>query len=220
MLRQAAWVARAAFSVGMVATPVIIHLAIVNGHATTLIVALPIFQVMIIGWALTARRRAWAISLMIVLALSVLAFFTTHRSGFDTKIFPLLPHSLAYFGLLFGFAWSLRPGGEALLTRIATRIRGSLPAELRLYSRRVTFAWCVFFAAQLVLSWTLYLWAPYEVWSFFVNVLNAPLVVVMFGGEYLFRLFCFPQYRHYSLSDMMRVFQKAGEPRPRQADSV
>lgn len=220
MLRQATWVARAAFAACMLAMPVIIHLAIVKDHWTTLIVVLPIVQVLIIGWALTARRRAWAISLTVVLAVSLFAFFSTHKADFDAKIFPVLPHALAYLGLLFGFAWSLRPGHEAVLTRVATRIRGPLPAELKLYSRRVTFAWCIFFASQLVLSLTLFLWAPFEVWSFFVNVLNAPLVALMFGGEYLFRLIRLPKYRHDSLSDMMRVFQKAGEARPRQADSV
>lgn len=220
MLHRAAWVGKAIILACMVAAPLLIHAAIVTDRWTSLIVVLPLVQLLIVGVAAFLRRSIWMMSLSVAAAASGLVFIWMHTAGTNVKIFPALPHAFAYLTLLFGFAWSLLAGQEAVLTRIATRIRGPLQPELRLYSRRVTFVWCIFFAAQLVGSFTLFIWAPAEVWSFFVNVLNLPLVLLMFGAEYLYRLIRFPEYRHDSFSDMMRVFTKAREGGPRQVDSV
>ncbi len=51
----------------------------------------------------------------------------------------------------------------------------------------MTKAWCIFFAGQIAMSATLFLFAPHAVWSLFVNVLDAPMVLLMFIGEYAVR---------------------------------
>jgi len=76
------------------------------------------------------------------------------------------------------------------------------------YTRRVTWAWCWFFLAQLVGSFTLLLLAPLSVWSLFVNVCNLPLIGVMLCAEYVYR-----QWRHAAqpperLFDMVRIVRQ------------
>jgi uncharacterized membrane protein len=105
-----------------------------------------------------------------------------------------------YASLLTTFGLTLRPGHEPLITGMARRLHGDLEDELVHYTRNVTTAWTVFFAMQLVLSVTLFCFAPLVVWSFFVNILDIPLVVTMFAAEYAIRLRCLRNPPRHSLS--------------------
>jgi uncharacterized membrane protein len=99
-----------------------------------------------------------------------------------------LTHWSIYTSLLAVFALTLRPGREPLITGMARRMHGGLDAELAAYTRKVTIAWSLFFASQLALSVALFCFAPLVVWSFFVNILDIPLVAAMFAAEYAVRL--------------------------------
>jgi uncharacterized membrane protein len=98
-----------------------------------------------------------------------------------------LTHWSIYAALLSGFALTLRPGHEPLITAMARRMHGLTP-EMVGYTRKVTIAWSLFFAAQLATSVALFCFAPLTVWSFFVNILDIPLVALMFVAEYAVRL--------------------------------
>jgi uncharacterized membrane protein len=99
-----------------------------------------------------------------------------------------LAHWSLYTSLLAGFALTLRPGHTALITTLARQLHGDIPEELAAYTRKVTIAWSGFFALQLLTSITLFCFAPLVVWSFFVNVLDLPLVAAMFAAEYAVRV--------------------------------
>src|SRR5258708_9875495 len=58
-----------------------------------------------------------------------------------------LPHATIYLALLATFAATLRPPRHALVTALARKMYGAIPQEMARYTRRVTRAWCVFFAA-------------------------------------------------------------------------
>jgi len=99
-----------------------------------------------------------------------------------------LPHFSANLFLLWFFARTLRAGREPLVTRIALRLEGgALPEVMRGYTRRVTIAWSVFFAAQLVASLLLYAFASRTVWSLFINIVSSLLIPTMFVAEYGWR---------------------------------
>ncbi|MDE2513521.1 MAG: hypothetical protein KGL22_05395, partial [Alphaproteobacteria bacterium] len=85
--------------------------------------------------------------------------------------------------------------------------------ELVVYTRRVTWAWCGFFAVQLTTSVTLFLFAPLVVWSFFVNVLDIPLVAAMFGAEYLCRIHCLRDPPRHSLAAILAMITDVRKPR-------
>lgn len=204
----------------MAATPFLLHAAIVGRRWPVLLVGIPLLQLLVIGLPMLARKPAGARSLAIVWAILMAALGWGYFEGLSPVAATGIPHALANSILLVTFAASLAPGREAILTGIARRIRGPLPDELILYSRRVTLAWCFFFGAQLIISLGLFLFAPVEVWSFFINVLNLPLIIAMFVIEYCCRLILYPHYRHDRISDIMRLFAKSAEHDARQVDSV
>ena len=123
-----------------------------------------------------------------------------------------LPHAGVCALLLWWFGRTLRGGREPLITGVARRVHGTLSAPIEAYTRQVTVAWCVFFAAQIAISATLFLVAPLEAWSLFVNVLNFPLIVLMFAGEYLVRTLLHPEHPRASIVATLRAFISADPP--------
>lgn len=99
-----------------------------------------------------------------------------------------LTHWAIYTTLLATFALTLRPGHDPLICAMARRLHGPISAELERYTRAVTIYWTGFFAVQLLTSILLFIFAPLVVWSFFVNILDLPLVAIAFAAEYLLRL--------------------------------
>jgi hypothetical protein len=141
--------------------------------------------------------------------LSLLVLF---RASFITVA--AVAHWAIYAGLLTTFAVTLRPGREALLTFMARKLHGTISEEVRIYTRRVTYVWCGFFATQLATSVILFFFAPLVVWSFFVNVLDAPLVAAMFIAEYIFRLHYLkdpPRHSFSAILSMIADVRKARE---------
>lgn len=154
----------------------------------------------------------------LVLGVGLLALVLRHYGGGVLIASTGVPHALAYTAMLIIFARSLTGGQESVITSLALRMRGPLNPVVLRYTRRVTLAWCVFFAAQLVTSLTLFLWAPVAVWSMFINVANFPLVLVMFMLEYAYRLVRYPAGTRDSFSDLFKVVGAGKETVIRHAD--
>jgi uncharacterized membrane protein len=175
-------------------------------------------QVGAIAWlttgSLLARYRAIA---AVAAAAAVLAAML--GSGLPARSFGMamggLCHAAAYTGLLVWFAASLRPGREPVVTQFARQMRQTMPAAVVRYTRRVTIAWCIFFAAQIGTSAVLLATAPPPVfssgvfssgvlssaaWSSFVNLWSLPLVAAMFLMEYGCRVVLF---RHESRTGLI-----------------
>lgn len=119
-----------------------------------------------------------------------------------------LPHAVCYVFLLWIFGRTLRPGSEALITGLARRVHGHLPPHLESYTRRLTLAWCIFFALQLAASALLLALAPLDAWSLFVNVLNVPLIAAMFVADYVYRLLRYPSGPHASIAQAIAAFAR------------
>jgi uncharacterized membrane protein len=122
----------------------------------------------------------------------------------------LLPQLGVYLFLLWLFGRTLMPGREALVTRLARSVHGTLPKEIERYSRHVTMAWCLFFAGMALTSLLLFVLAPLAAWSVFANLLNVPLVVAMFLAEYLYRILRYPNFSHASIRSSLQAFHKLG----------
>jgi uncharacterized membrane protein len=118
------------------------------------------------------------ISLVALLGAAVLS----HR-----QVLAALP-SVALNLMLSGvFAVTLWRGQTPLIVRIAELDSEAPAPEFARYLRALTQAWAIFFAAMAGLSLLLMLYAPFEWWSLFVNVLSWPLIGVMFAAEWLVR---------------------------------
>ncbi len=142
--------------------------------------------------ALLLRARQWALLLCAAVVAAV----------WLPNLRELLTHNLAwvYFAqdsalnialcLLFGR--TLRQGRVPLCSRIACALHAHPSAHLLRYTRRVTVAWTIFFAAVVLLSTLLFFFAERMVWSSFANLLYWPLLIAMFALEYVARQFALP----------------------------
>jgi uncharacterized membrane protein len=109
------------------------------------------------------------------------------------QVLAALP-SIALNLMLAGlFGATLRAGETPLIVRIAELDDGVLAPEFVRYLRALTQAWAIFFITMAGLSLVLMLYAPFEWWSLFVNVLSWPLVGMMFAVEWMVRRFGFKE---------------------------
>lgn len=143
--------------------------------------------------ALIVRSRAaLLVGLLLVAVLG--AAWLSHQ-----QIFAALPSVTLNLMLASVFAVTLRRGETPLIVRIAEfgavraiegTVRGTdgaLPPEFVRYLRALTCAWMIFFVTMAAMSLVLMLYAPFEWWSLFVNVLMWPLVALMFTAEWVVR---------------------------------
>ncbi|WP_018911905.1 hypothetical protein [Thiomonas sp. FB-6] len=93
--------------------------------------------------------------------------------------------SMLVLGMVFGN--TLRPGRTALVTRFAAARQPSMSPRLLRYTRGVTAAWTVFFAAMAAASLLLFTLGPLRDWAWFASVGTPLLVACMFVLEYLAR---------------------------------
>ena len=117
----------------------------------------------------------------------------------------LIQQAGAYGLLGLSFGRSLGRQRVPLCTRFATLVHGPLSAAAARYTRSVTVAWTVFFAAMTAALLLLYVAAPLAVWSAFANFCAAPLVALMFVGEYLVRHRVLPDMQHASFLETLRA---------------
>jgi uncharacterized membrane protein len=142
------------------------------------------------------------VGIVLVVAAATL-FLPGLTSGYAGLAITGSSHASAYLCLFGWFAGSLRAGREPVVTSLARRIRASMPDKVVQYTRRVTIAWCVFFAAQIAISAALLLLAPRSSWFLFVTALNLPLLATMTGAEFGCRCWLF---RHESRTSLLGTF--------------
>ena len=156
--------------------------------------------------------RSWRgrLGLTALILAAVVGWIVWGAASANPALVYLLPHGGAYLFMLWLFGRTMMPGREALITRLARHVHGTLPEDIERYTRQVTTAWCLFFAGMALTSLMLFLLAPLAIWSVFANLLNVPLVVAMFLAEYLYRILRYPNFSHASIRSTIRAFQKHG----------
>jgi uncharacterized membrane protein len=204
---------RIAVLVAAAASPVASHVALLTGHGVGVAVSLGVLQAVAVGVVIASiggagRHRGLAV-LASACMLAVLAFGLLRSPALGLRLAAGSSHALLYSALLVMFAATLLPGRTDVVTRLARRLNPNFHAGMRSYTRRVTIAWCIFFAGQLVISALLLGFAPARWWLLFVNALNVPLVVAMFLGEYAIRRHIFPGAQSTNLATMIRGFRRS-----------
>lgn len=192
------------------AAPVANHIVVITGHGVAVAVTLAVLQAIAVGVIIAGvggagRRRRLAV-LASVSMLAILALGLLRSPAFGLRLAAGASHALLYVSLLAVFAATLLPGRTPLITLIAQRLNPRFHAGMLPYTRRVTVAWCLFFAGQLVVSLLLFCFAPARWWSLFINGLNVPLVVLMFLGEYAIRRYWFPDST--DMATMIRGYRR------------
>lgn len=89
--------------------------------------------------------------------------------------------------LLLGlFAASLKYG-PPMVERLARLREPQLPPRAVVYTRQVTWAWCVFFLGNGLCAAALTLWAPLSWWTLYTGLISYGLIGLMFAIEWLIR---------------------------------
>lgn len=189
----------------LLASPVLVHLASALKWPAPVAAACVALQLSIVVAAiLSPWETRWKWLLVGALAILGVGLASTFGSrGF--LVSAGLPHAAAYSSLCAMFALSLRADREPIITSIMRRIHRPLAPEWEVHGRHVTRVWACFFGAQLAMSVLLFIFAPLHVWSFFVNVLNVPLVLAMFTVEYTYRRLRYRHLTHSRVRDMLRA---------------
>jgi uncharacterized membrane protein len=130
-------------------------------------------------------RLVFGVLMAISLAYVVLICWSVLLARLD--LIYLTEHIAANSMLCWFFAHTLFGDRAPIITTVARTIHADMPASIERYTRQVTIAWALFFVTQVVLSLLIFAFASIETWSLFANVLNWPLVILMFVVEYACR---------------------------------
>lgn len=183
------------------------HYASATGDIGAWAILLAAAPILVIGLGF-ARDSRWGILLLLL----ALAGF-----GVLAWLWPTLPNPVAwlYFLQHFGvnsalaliFGRTLTAGRQPLITMLAAFVHEAMTPELTRYTRQVTIAWTVFFAACSTVSVMLFFFGPIEAWSVFANILSLPLIGLMFLAENEVRKRVLPKRDLVGLKATVRAFR-------------
>ena len=208
MRRAIGWTWKALIVLACVAYQYLVHASVGNaqtGLFRTMLLWLPLAA--LAGWIL-ARSRNKPLWLAALAAGGVVVYLAERQERLGLAAVSGISHATVYLFLLWYFGSTLAPGREPIITRFARSVHGTLQPGMELFTRRLTIAWCVFFAAQLIVSALLFALAPLNAWSLFINLLNLPLLVVMFAGQFVYRMIRHPDYPRASIWQAIESFTK------------
>lgn len=174
-------------------------------HAWTV---LALFGPLLAGLAAAGWQRRHGPTLAGCAVLAVVLVLVWLRGGVDVNRLYVLQHAAAHAVLGWVFAITLRPGGTPLITALAERVHADpLPPAVRLYTRRLTQGWVLFFAGMVLVSLLVYAWLPWSAWSFFCTVLTPAAAVAGFVGETLWRRWRHPEFERVSMHSAIRAWR-------------
>lgn len=155
-----------------------------------------------IAWR-SRQRYSW---MLLCAALAALAWQHLDAIGDHAAWLYFAQHAggNVILGLVFGT--TLVEGRVALCTRIAALAHDPMEPRLVRYTRQVTLAWTLFFAVNACVSAVLFAFGPLVVWSVFANILDLPLVALMFAAEHAVRRRVLPNMQHASILEGVRRY--------------
>jgi uncharacterized membrane protein len=173
------------------------HAALVDGVPPTVGAWLSLVPAaVLLSWLLgRMRHRALAAALVLAIAAALWTGWPHLERHFPDLFF--LQHAGINLALAIVFGRTLFGGREPLVAAFARLVHGALPPEVQRYTRRVTIAWTLFFAAMLLASCALYLAGELPAWSVLATIASPLLIAAMFVAEY--------GIRHRVLPDWERV---------------
>lgn len=173
-----------------------------GGAGAMLALAPLVIAALVMGWR--SSRRVPAMTLAIAGCAAVLLLLPLLQR--HTSMIYWVEHAATQSLLCVAFARTLATGREPMCTLFARMVHGALDPAAQRYTRHVTAAWSVFFGLMALVSTTLYFTTPVRVWSTFANFFTAPLIVLMFVGEYLVRRRALPDMDHATILAGVEAF--------------
>ncbi len=211
-MKPGSWLKAIPVVLVVVGYPVLMHGLLTTGRwpAFTLLLALAPFGLLPLS-LLGAGQRLWA-------AVAAAALLLASTWGWEVL---LLRHDLIYLlqnvgmqGLMaVVFGHTLLPGREPLISQLARRIhRDDYSAEIARYTRQATWAWTLYFVVMALASIALFVAAPLEIWSWFVNFLSFLTLGGMFAAEYAVRRWRLRGIRHLGFVQSVKLYWEKPAP--------
>ena len=187
---------------------VLAHFAIIDGFPRSLGALLSVIPLsLFVLWAARrSRQRAVAAAMVLVAATALWFGWSALERNFPSVFF--LEHAGGNLVLALTFGRTLVGDREALCTKFARVIHGTLTPEVVRYTRRVTLAWSIFFATVFLTSALLYLGHFIAAWSLLANILNPFLIATMFVVEYAIRVRVLPHHERVGILGGIRAFSR------------
>jgi len=203
-----------------IAYPIVLHAFILKeevGVPQLLFVFVPLLGA--ISWmALRLVGKAWWPLVLLLFVGAVYYIVTGNHERVGLLVVNGLSHAMLNLFLLWLFGRTLLPGREPLVSQISRHLTGDIRPHILVYTRQVTVAWCAYFALQVTISLLLYAYTTFTAWSFFINVLNLPLLLLMFVAEKAYRTAHFPDHPRTTIRKVIEVYSSDFAV-PRKADS-
>jgi len=187
---------------------VLTHLTIIEGFPRSLgalLSVIPLSAVVLWG-ARRARDRAAGAALVLAAAAGLWFGWSALQAHFPSVFF--LEHAVVNLVLALTFGRTLIGDRESLCTMFARVTHGPLAPEVVLYTRHVTLAWTIFFAAVFIAACVLYLGHFIAAWSLLANILNPILIGAMFVVEYAIRVRVLPDQERIGIFGGIRAFSR------------
>ena len=187
---------------------ILAHASIIDGVSPTVGALLSLIPLAILAlWALRrAQHRATALAIFGIAVVAVAFSWSALERHFPSLFFVERAGANLILAIVFGR--TLAPGHEPLVSRFARLIHGSIPTEVEQYTRKVTFAWTLFFATLFVLSCVLYFGHFLAAWSVLANIMSPFLIAAMFIVEYAVRLRALPNWKQVGILGGIRAFSR------------
>ena len=222
-IRPLRWLAIAALIIGYALLAHYTSASPQHGNLGALVSIAPVLLIVLaLAWRAvlgSAMRRSLRIGLLCLFTLGCVALWIS---------WPLL---VQHFGVVYWiqhagmqlilfmtFGRTLLKGQKPLCTRFAQAVHSPhapltpLVPQLEKYTRQVTIAWALFFAAMTLISTLLFFLTTLTTWSLFANFLTLPLVALMFIVEYGVRTQVLPDAQHGHILDAVRAYWKPSAP--------
>jgi len=186
---------------------ILAHLTTAPDEPSTLGALVAVLPIAVIALAMAwrARHRRRALGLWSVCVIGSALAWPLIETRFVWVYF--VQHLGVFMLLAVGFARSLAIGEVPMITRFARQVHGeALAPEVLRYTRAVTLAWTLYFAAMAIASIILFAFASLPNWSLFVNLFTPVSVGLVFALEYGVRLAVLPQALRTGLVDSIRAF--------------
>lgn len=185
------------------------HLLTIDERPSLLMLALGVtpLTVMALLAAWHSRMRWLALSLLAVLALTVLLYFEALRNHVNWLFFIQHAGTMMLLAITFGSTLA-RGDADALCSRVTRLMLGGQadPVYMR-YTWKVTLIWTAYFIVSGVVSVGLFFYGPLAVWSYFANLLTPVIVGLMFVIEYLVRVWVLPDRAHFNIAQTIKAYR-------------
>lgn len=198
------WLGIATLVVGY---PLLAHYTNVSARASGLGALVAIAPIVLIGFLLAwhSPRRLLMTSVVIASCVALGAAWPLLEGHFDWVYW--LQNMGMQFVLFLTFSRTLIDGRQPLCTRFAEALYGPVTPTHARYTRQVTIAWSLFFAAMALASTLFFFLAPLATWSIFANFMTLPLVALMFLAEYGVRKMLLSEMPHMRILDAVRAYK-------------